>query len=259
MKHLLLVMTAAALMCSQQTKAQSQVKNLYTENASLKVEQVTDMEHAVRINRYLFAGYNTLCLPMSLSATQLEQAAEGITVERLSAIRQEGNILCLYFTDCTSEGIEAGVPYLINSPKSQYLRAQNTDASSTGIEIKTIRMNDGQGNQVAFSSSWDARTKEGLYGIPAKQNVTPLESILVRTTGDLSFLPTRCGFNWEQQSGSATSLEIKHLSASNITAIKSLLMEDANQSTEAYDLSGRKIAGKSQRGLYIQNGKKVVR
>jgi hypothetical protein len=259
MKHLLLVMTAAALMCSQQTKAQSQVKNLYTENASLKVEQVTDMEHAVRINRYLFAGYNTLCLPMSLSATQLEQAAEGITVERLSAIRQEGNILCLYFTDCTSEGIEAGVPYLINSPKSQYLRAQNTDASSTGIEIKTIRMNDGQGNQVAFSSSWDARTKEGLYGIPAKQNVTPLESILVRTTGDLSFLPTRCGFNWEQQSGSATSLEIKHVSASDITAIKSLLMEDANQSTEAYDLSGRKIAGKSQRGLYIQNGKKVVR
>ena len=259
MKHLLLVMTAAALMCSQQTKAQSQVKNLYTENASLKVEQVTDMEHAVRINRYLFAGYNTLCLPMSLSATQLEQAAEGITVERLSAIRQEGNILCLYFTDCTSEGIEAGVPYLINSPKSQYLRAQNTDASSTGIEIKTIRMNDGQGNQVAFSSSWDARTKEGLYGIPAKQNVTPLESILVRTTGDLSFLPTRCGFNWEQQSGSAPSLEIKHVSASDITAIKSLLMEDANQSTEAYDLSGRKIAGKSQRGLYIQNGKKVVR
>lgn len=259
MKHLLLVMTAAALMCSQQTKAQSQVKNLYTENASLKVEQVTDMEHAVRINRYLFAGYNTLCLPMSLSATQLEQAAEGITVERLSAIRQEGNILCLYFTDCTSEGIEAGVPYLINSPKSQYLRAQNTDASSTGIEIKTIRMNDGQGNQVAFSSSWDARTKEGLYGIPAKQNITPLESILVRTTGDLSFLPTRCGFNWEQQSGSATSLEIKHVSASDITAIKSLLMEDANQSTEAYDLSGRKIAGKSQRGLYIQNGKKVVR
>jgi hypothetical protein len=252
-------MTAAALMCSQQTKAQSQVKNLYTENASLKVEQVTDMEHAVRINRYLFAGYNTLCLPMSLSATQLEQAAEGITVERLSAIRQEGNILCLYFTDCTSEGIEAGVPYLINSPKSQYLRAQNTDASSTGIEIKTIRMNDGQGNQVAFSSSWDARTKEGLYGIPAKQNITPLESILVRTTGDLSFLPTRCGFNWEQQSGSATSLEIKHVSASDITAIKSLLMEDANQSTEAYDLSGRKIAGKSQRGLYIQNGKKVVR
>ena len=258
MKQIVLTMMALAMTCAQTATAQK-VKNLYTETQTLNVEQVQSTDNPIQLNRYLFAGYNTLCLPMTLSAEQFAATAKDVRIERLAAIRQVGTTVQLCFVDCTNDGIKAGVPYLIFSPTRQYMRVKNTEVNAINAEIKTIRMNDGQGNQVAFSSSWDARTKEGLYGIPAKQNVTPLESILVRTTGDLSFLPTRCGFNWEQQSGSATSLEIKHVSASDITAIKSLLMEDANQSTEAYDLSGRKIAGKSQRGLYIQNGKKVVR
>ena len=247
-------MVMAAVLGSQSATAQNKVKNLYADSQSLHVEQVENQEQSVQLNRYLFAGYNTLCVPMSVSASQLN--ASGIRAERLTAIRQEGSTLCLYFVDCTSEGIVAGVPYLIYSSTEQNLRIKNTD-SRIDTELKTIRLSDGQGNQVSFGSSWEKRSKSGLYGIPAKQDVTPLESILVRTTEDLSFLPTRCGFNWESQSVSADKLEIRHITASEATAINALSNDAVNNKANAYDLSGRRIT-QTSKGISIINGKKVV-
>lgn len=257
MKQFVLMMTVAALMSSQNVLAQNRVKNLYTEAQTLKVEQVVNTEQTVQVNRYLFAGYNTLCLPMSLDANQLESAAAGVKVERLAAIRQDGNVLSLLFVDCTTEGIEAGVPYLIYSPKAQYLRAKNTEANGFDTEVKTIRMTDDNGNQVAFGSSWNLRTKDGLYGIPAKQDKAILESVLTRTNGEQSFLPTRCGFSWEQQSTTAGKLEIKHVSMGEVTAIRTAISDEQGDGS-VYDLNGRRVNGNGK-GLYIQNGKKVVR
>ena len=258
MKQLLLTMAAAALMCSQSATAQNRVKNMYTETQSLKVEQVMDNEQTVQLNRYFMAGYNTLCLPMSLTAEQIEAAAKGLRVERLAAIRQEGSTLCLYFVECTNEGIEAGMPYIVFSPTTQYMRVKNTDAVALDDDIKVVRMNDNQGNQIAFSSSWTTRTKDGLVGSPAKQNVAVLESILISTTSEQSFLPTRCGFAWEQQSASATGLEIKHVSDMEATAIRSAKTDNTTVSSEAYDLNGRRLAPSAKKGLYIQGGKKVI-
>ena len=257
MKQFVLMMTVAALMSSQNVLAQNRVKNLYTEAQTLKVEQVVNTEQTVQVNRYLFAGYNTLCLPMSLDANQLESAAAGVKVERLAAIRQDGNVLSLLFVDCTTEGIEAGVPYLIYSPKAQYLRAKNTEANGFDTEVKTIRMTDDNGNQVAFGSSWNLRTKDGLYGIPAKQDKAILESVLTRTNGEQSFLPTRCGFSWEQQSATAGKLEIKHVSMGEVTAIRTAISDEQGDGS-VYDLNGRRVNGNGK-GLYIQNGKKAIK
>ena len=255
MKKTLLALTVAALACSLGASAQNRVKNVYTESKTLKVEQVANLDQPVQLNRYLFAGYNTLCLPMTVSAEQL--ATYNVRAERLAAIRQEGSTLCLYFVECTNEGLEAGMPYLIFSPTKQYLRLKNTDAMRSSQELKTVRMTDGQGNQVAFSSSWELKQKEGLYGIPAKQNVEILESVLMRTTKDQSFLPTRCGFNWEQQTNGAETLEIRHATQAEVTAISEKLNSDGFATATAYDLNGRQVT--TQRGIIIQNGKKIVK
>ena len=257
MKQIVLAMMAAALFNVQTATAQKRVKTLYTETQTLKVEQIQDTETPVQVNRYLYAGYNTLCLPMTLNAEQLAATAKDIRVERLEAIRQEGSTLQLFFVDCTSEGIQAGVPYLIFSPTHQYLKARNTDASLINTEIHAIRMDDGQGNRVTFSSSWNKREKNGLYGIPAQQNVEILESVLIRTSGEQSFLPTRCGFSWEQQSATAGKLEIKHVSMGEVTAIRTAISDEQGDGS-VYDLNGRRVNGNGK-GLYIQNGKKVVR
>ena len=251
-----IVLTMMALATFSAVTAQK-VKSLYTETQTLKVEQVQNTEMPVQVNRYLFAGYNSICLPMTLSAEQLAATAKDIRVERLAAIRQEGSTLQLLFVDCTNEGIEAGMPYLVFSPTRQYLRAKNTEANGIDTEIKTVRMDDGKGNQVSFSSSWTSRQKNGLYGIPAKQNVEILESVLVRTTEELSFLPTRCGFSWEQQAPSAEKLEIVHVSPADVTAIKELKQKGTTDN-RYYDLNGRNINKPSQKGVYIHEGKQVI-
>ena len=258
MKQIVLTMMAFAMICTETAIAQTRVNNLYAEKQALDVEQIQNTDMPILVNRYLFAGYNTLCLPMALSSQQLASTAKGIKLERLAAIRQEGNTVQLCFVDCTNEGIEAGVPYLIFSPTRQYLRVKNTEANAVNVDLKTIRVNDGQGNQVSFTSSWNIRKKEGLYGIPAKQDVEILESVLVRTTAEMSMLPTRCSFNWEQQSSTAKKLEIKHMTAAETTAIHSINNVEHTTDGTAYDLNGLHVNA-TQHGLYIQNGKKIMK
>ena len=254
MKQIVLTMLAFAMTCSATAQ---KVRNLYTETQTLKVEQVQNTDMPIQVNRYLFAGYNTLCLPMTLSAEQLAATAKDVRIERLAAIRQEGSTLQLLFVDCTNEGIEAGMPYLIFSPTKQYLRAKNTEANGVDTDIKTIRMDDGQGNQVSFASSWNKRQKNGLYGIPAKQNVTPLESVLVRTEGDKTFLPTRCGFTWVQQSASANDLKIQHAaSKGEVTAVLGIKQNETTDG-DYFNLQGSKTT-KNAKGIRIQNGKKTI-
>ena len=236
--------------------AQNRVKNIYASSDKLDMELMQNNEQTVRLNRYFFAGYNTLCLPFSLTADQLAVAAKDMKVERLAAIQQQGETLYLYFVDCTADGIQAGMPYLVYSPTSQYLRVNNTDVLTYDTELKTVRMSDNNGNVVTFGSGWERTGKAGRYGIPAKQDVTPLESVLIRTNAEQAFLPTRCGFMWDQQSSTATKLEIKHTTMSEVTAIKGITHDNATDAV-SYDLQGRKLT-KTSKGLSIQNGKKVL-
>lgn len=266
MKHFVLILAAMAVMGSQSATAQNRVKNLSAESTTMNVAQAVGADQTVRLSRYLYAGYNTICLPASLTADQLQQALPGAKIERLAAIGQEGQTLNLYFVDCTSEGIEAGMPYLIFSPTKKYVHVSGIDAGELSDNLSTVRMNDGQGNQVSFSSSWSTRAVDGLYGIPAKQNVEILESVLVRTTADLTFRPTRCGFSWENRSATATALEIKHVSSvEGVTGVAAV--KGGAAAADVYDLKGNLVLkqataadAKSQlpAGVYIIGGQKVT-
>ena len=250
MKQFVLSLMMATAVCTT-AFAQNKVKNVYASSTKLNVEMLQKNDQTVQLNRYFFAGYNTLCLPMTVAADQLGD----IKIERFHAIQQEGNILNLYFVECTADGIQAGVPYLVNSPKSQYLRIKNTDATAIDNELKVVRMSDNNGNIVTFCSSWEMMEKAGHYGIPAQQKVTPLEAVLVKTTPEQKFLPTRCGFTWDQQSTTAQELRIVHLTQSEATKINNVRVQ--NTSGDAYDLNGRKV-NSSAKGLRILNGKKTI-
>lgn len=265
MKKVLLTMVAIATMCATNINAQNKVKYLNTNGKSVDVTMLENTDQTVQLTRYLFAGYNTLCLPMTQTADQLAKSAYGLKIERLDGIAEEGGTLSLYFTECTAEGIEAGVPYLVYSPKAQYLRIKNTDATAVNSKLQTVHMADAEGNMVTFGSSWNSRQQEGCYGIPAKQSVTPLESILVQTNGQ-TFLPTRCGISWEQKSTTATTIEIKHGEApANTTGIR--LLGNLKGSIDVYDLKGNLLLQQVtttqaktilSRGVYVVGGEKVI-
>ena len=266
MKHFTLALVAVAAFCSQ-SFAQNKVKNLYASGSTLNVSLLNNNEQPVQINRTLFAGYNSICLPMSLSAEQLQAAAKDVQVERLISIGQEGSTLNMYFLDCTNEGIEAGVPYLIYSPTMQTLRANSTNAESVSTDLKCITKTDAEGNQITFGSSWESVQVEGRYGIPAMQETDELQSILICTNGDKTFLPTRCGFTWDAKSVTAQTLEIKHITdvAGEETCIKDLQSLDAE--VDIYNVQGAMVQSKANinkamktlpNGIYVIKGMKVA-
>lgn len=266
MRHFTLVLMATTALCTP-AFAQNKVKNIYTSSTAFNVSALQDTNTPAQLNRTLFAGYNSICLPMTLSAEELQNAAPGVQLERLAAIKQEGGTLNMYFIDCTNEGLEAGVPYLIFSPKVQNLRAKTEKALHINMELKNVTMTDGQGNKVTFSSSWESTKEEGRYGIPAQQDTYILESILVRTDGEKIFLPTRCGFTWNSQSTTANSIEIKHVtSLSGIeTSIEKLQAEEAK--VDIYNAQGMLVhkqvdinnaLGQLPSGIYVIGGQKVA-
>ena len=104
MKNLLLLMMVA-MGLSTTAIAKNRVKNIYASSSKLDIELMQNSEQTIQLNRYFYAGYNTLCLPFSLTAEQVAFAAKDLKVERLAGIRQEGATLNLYFVDCTDEGI----------------------------------------------------------------------------------------------------------------------------------------------------------
>ena len=99
------------------------------------------------------------------------------------------------------------------------------------------------------------------------QDADELQSILICTTGDKTFLPTRCGFTWDSQSATAQAIEIKHITdlAGEETCIKELQTKDAI--VDIYNTQGAMVQSKANinkamktlpRGIYVINGLKVA-
>ena len=257
MKKLTLTFLAAATMCAAAT-AQPKVKYLSTYTDKLQVEQLQVPGQTARISRTLYAGYNSICLPMSLTAEQLQTAAPGVRVERFAAIHQDGATLCLYFVDCTEAGIEAGSPYLIFSPKTQSLTASTANAKAIGLELNSVRLSDQRGNTVVFGSSWQTLNgSNNRYGIPAKQDVEVLESVLIPTDPDKKFLPTRCGFTWDAQASTANAIQICHINSLSQLPTGITSVSTDKEGKAIYDLSGRR-ATTAKKGIYVVDGKKTA-
>ncbi|MBQ7442905.1 MAG: T9SS type A sorting domain-containing protein [Bacteroidaceae bacterium] len=263
MKHLSTL--AIAMVMALGANAQN-TRFLTTNTNALDVAAI-EAQTPTTLTRILFAGYNSICLPMTLDAEQLQAAAPGVQVERMAAIRQEGATLTLCFVDCTAEGIEAGVPYLIYSPKTQYMRAQTRNAVATSTTLRPVTLSDANGNRVTFSSAWEAVSGGNRYGIPAQQDTDELQSILIFTEPEKTFLPTRCGFTWEKQAPTATTLEVRHALSldATVTAIDDLRATDAK--VDVYDVSGALIRSQVSvneayatlpRGIYVIGGQKVA-
>lgn len=266
MKHFTLLLVAAATFCTNGF-AQNKTRHIYTSSTELNLNALENPAQPVTINRTLFAGYNSICLPMNLSAEQLQTAAKEVQIERLAKIKQNGNTLTMYFIDCTDEGIQAGMPYLIFSPKTQNMHASTLEANGVCTELKSVSKTDGNGNTVTFGSSYETLKVEGRYGIPAQQDAYMLESILVRTEGDKAFLPTRCGFTWDEQANSAEVLEIKHVTSLDDieTSIEQLLADGSV--VDIYNAQGALVKAQTTirnakqtlpQGIYVAKGQKFT-
>lgn len=248
-----LAVAAMAMTMSGSAMAQNRAVYLST-SSKMDFSKVTEMVNTVKVSRMFFEGYNTICLPFSVSAQDLKTLmGEDVMLEKLA--QQKGSTLT--FIDVTEEGIEAGMPYLIFSPKSQNVVFSTTDkALTTAPKRLTV------GN-ATMCGKFEASKDMGIYGIPAQQDTEVLQSVLIRTEGDKNFLPTRCGIEFPLSNEIPV---ISHVTSLNdATPINTLIANNAT--VDVYAVNGTLVekgikintAMKSlSRGVYVVNGQKFM-
>ncbi len=210
-------------------------------------------EADVTMHRTLKAGsWNALTMPYALSSLFLNLMKEeyGITaVKELTGATLDGSTLNLTFEDATS--IEAGKPYLVkveNDLDFSKLAMANVTVSKT-LQPVTF-------TYVDFVPTLGKTTIEG----------SDPKSVLFMTSDNTlkspSELPANMNgfcayFQLKGDAVNATSFKLD-LGEGEATGIKSMDIEHSTLNIEhCYDLQGRRVA-QPKKGVYIQNGKKVV-
>ena len=222
-------------------------------------------------------NWNTLCLPFSLKSiegTPLERS----TVKRLNTTEatgtgankkyntrfdEENNTLNLYFKDATT--IDAGVPYIV---KWEYADAIIENPVFNGVFISATE-------PVSVTSKDNKVTFEGQFspfsivasGATGDNEGNLDEIIMLGSNSQLGYSQNprtlkcfRAHFKVPANSGATARRFVMNTGEGTQTGICHTDPSDLTDHADAwYSLDGRKLNGQpTKKGVYIQNGKKIV-
>ena len=206
------------------------------------------------LNRTLTANvWNTFASPFAIAAADMEKYfGAGAKVRQLNTTEVDGTVLTLNFTDATE--IVAGQPYLVKP-------AATVDFSADGKEFAGVNLN-------AASATPTPTTYVNFIPTLGKTAVDgDVKDILILNTSGTLVHPSAVGdmkgfrgyFLMHEASAGAREF-IMNFGDGETTGIQPIRMENGTTPAEGtYDLSGRRIQGQpTQKGVYIQNGKKVI-
>lgn len=253
--YLLAVMAVISLSVSAQ-----QTLNISTYSGS-DLTKYEGLTKNVSLNRYMFQGWNTICLPISLTEAEVNEAfGSDCRLETLVGVENNGAEIILNFQDVKEGGIQANHPYIIYFNNE----TQNVRVSKENATIKndntTVSFSDNQGITVTFAGTYKKHDSKGLYGILAKDNS---ESSFVNVDNyPNGFFATRCFITLSN--GNSTTLKANHIKAGDITAINSVLA--SNERVDVYNVSGVKVGqnmsvndiNNLNKGVYVIKGKKIA-
>lgn len=224
---------------------------------------------------YKDGAWNTLCLPFSLSAEQIAANTDfaGATLMTMDVTKKNGfdvedGTLYLWFKTATT--IEAGVPYLVKWEKAADYEGNeaNYDISNPVFEGVTISNSTAQ----AVESSTEGLETVQMVGTYSPVSVTANDksilflgdaNTLYYSTVDRQIRSCRAYFSVPYINGHAEAKARAFALSFDGEETTGILEVSANYNgvtDEAwYSLDGVRLSGKpTQRGLYINNGKKVV-
>lgn len=178
---------------------------------------------SVKLTRSLQNGINSFVLPFEVSANEL--GANKIATYKNCVLGNVANFE-------TAESVVANTPFLTTDAKEAYeLTFTNKSIVATPENLGTD-----------FVGVYTRTKAQGKYGIDEKGN-------LHKGGADAYVNPFHACLNVEGVASVAFD--------GSVTAINNIAA-DKVANTAVYDLSGRRVNGKLQKGLYIMNGKKVV-
>lgn len=197
----------------------------------------------VKINYTVRQGWNTVALPFMVN----DLSVFGENVKAWTFSGYDGN---LKFSRVTTGSLASATPYIlyVETPttESQLVFSNITIYSSTATEADCYTKQ-GDATFQGTYSNMVAGEMEGKYG------VTPEGEIRVGSA-NATMKAFRAYFVLPEGSeGAKLVIEGVNDDATAIDAVELF----GNQDGDIYDLSGRKVSH-AQKGIYIQNGKKVV-
>ena len=226
-----------------------------TEDLTLSLPQKPLADQTITLNRMVFPGWNTFCVPFELTQEQLEEAyGSGAVAKYLSGVTTDGAAATLHFTPEAEGGIEANKAYLL------YLTADVTEAKTfSGVTL-----------QPAGECTTTVNTAEGDYifkGILAPTTLATNDTqYFLNSTGTAFVLPradsspmkaTRAYIIVPTPAGSVQGRQYSFDFNGTTTAIDNVTISGMEDGTW-YTISGIRINRPAAKGVYIHNGRKVI-
>ena len=221
------------------------------------------------LQRTFAQGWNTLCLPFSLSAEEVKAAlgTEAEVAAYRGTTQNEGDTYTVHFEVVTS-GIEANTPYLVYVPQTMQISPAELRGTVTAGAIATaasatplVTATGTEGSLFAFVGSYEDTNEaivpgdyllssdNSFHPAAGGNRLRPFRAFMQKTNGGADVK----GFVTLKINGTKTGLE---------SILNTIILNGAGA---VFDLSGRKISTLHNRGgaggdarIYIQNGKKKI-
>ncbi len=228
------------------TQADAQKKVYLNSYYGTSVEKYIGQTVDVSLSRQMFNGWNTICLPFDMSASELNEVfGESCKLETLTDVNVNGSVIVMNFNDVKNEGIIAGKPYLLyysGETKSVQMNVRGKELVNT---INPISI-----NGITFIGTKTHIDAQGHYGVLAIDNK---DAQFVAVDNTLSgFYATRCYIDFD----GGTSAKLVTVHNQTATSIKNI-SESIDINGDIFNLGGQKI-NSVQKGVNIINGKKVL-
>ena len=218
-----------------------------SDNASVITDNA-GRECNVTIGRTLQAGgWNTFCAPFEISSAQIESVfGVGVKVRELSSSSLSNDVLTLNFVEATN--IEAGKPYLVKVAST----VANPVFNGVSIVDGTTTTETAEVNFVPVMNPTELTADDKSVLFIKGGNTLTYPTATANMNGFRAYFQLR-------DAESARSFNMNFDDGETATGIIELTNTNSTNATNSYyDLQGRKVANPTK-GLYIVNGKKIVK
>lgn len=213
------------------------------ENVDYVAEAATDV--TIELHRSLVANntWNTFCVPFDISNNDLKaQFGDGVAVAEFKD-NAEGENSTIEFNTMDTPAITANVPVLLKSNSTATSFVFGGDIVALAGEAKVA------GTNFDFVGTFAASTtiEEGNYFMSANK--------LYKSAGATTIAGTRA---YLKAAKAGARIDKFLLDGEDVTTSISSMISEQGTMDIVFDLQGRKVNDQTKKGVYIQNGKKVV-
>ena len=200
--------------------------------------------------------WSTLCLPFDMTEAQVKSVfGNGVKVAEFVDFAVEGDAFTVNFeaTDLTADGFSANYPYIIMSEN------ELTEFSVSGVTIQAD-----EENAVCEYTNGKTGNKKKTYGtfqgtLKAGTTIPENDLFLANnkfyySTGSTLIQGFR-GYFWLQNFDPSSMAPVFNING-KATNIEGLQIVDGDG--RIYNLNGQHVENPTSKGVYIQNGKKIV-